>query len=115
MIRSLLRRRALPTAAAAVFAGAVSVAAVSYAQDGPTQTPAPAAAPGGILAGVHRALEDLVSQGTITQTQADAVQQQADAGSIDPKSLVQAGVLTDAQMQVVANSLDQVKEAGGRQ
>jgi hypothetical protein len=72
-----------------------------------------AGAPSGILAGVHGALEDLVAQGTINQDQANAVQQQADSGSIDPKTLVRSGVVTDPQMRVIAGRIDQLKMAGG--
>ena len=69
-------------------------------------------APTGILAGVHSALEALVAQGTINQNQANAVQQEADGGSIDPKVLVDRGVVSDAQMRVIAASIDRVKSAG---
>ena len=111
-----LTRRVLAGAAVAVAIAAGSVAGTSFAQGNgsppATSTPA-AAAPGGILAGVHDALERLVASGTITQAQADVVQQQANAGSIDPKQLVQSGALSDTQMRSVAAAIDQVKQAAG--
>jgi hypothetical protein len=109
-------RRVLASTALAVAVAAGSIAGTSLAQGNtrPTATSTPAAvAPGGILAGVHDALTHLVSNGTITQTGANAVQQQANTGSIDPKQLVQSGALTDAQMHAVATAIDQVKQAAG--
>ena len=53
-------------------------------------------------------------QGTINQQQADAVEQQANAGSIEPKDLVQRGVLTDAEMRTVCDRLDQLKQTAGK-
>jgi hypothetical protein len=116
MYRRILNRRSLVTIAVALAAGTASAAGVGYAQgngaSGGTSTVS-SGAPGGILAGVHSALENLVSQGMISQQQADAVQQEADAGSIDPKTLVQSGVISDAQMRVVASGIDQLKQAAG--
>jgi hypothetical protein len=57
-------------------------------------------------------LAQLVLQGSITQTQADAVEHQAGTGSINPKELVPSGVVTDAQMHVVADTIDAGKAAG---
>jgi hypothetical protein len=107
-------RMILAVIAAAIAAGTLSSAATSYAGDGKAaQRPtANATAPGSILPGVRGVLNSLVSQGRITQAQADAVQRQADTGTIDPKALVQSGVITDAQMHVVANGIEQVKLAG---
>lgn len=113
-MRKLLRRPLAASIASALIAGTVSVAAVSYAQGDSAKPAAVSAAPGGILAGVHNVLENLVAQGAITQDQADAVQRQANSGTIDPKILVQDRVLTDAQMHRVANAITQLKESGGR-
>lgn len=115
MRKRLLSRRAITTAAITAAVAVGSVAGTSLAQgDGaqPAATNA-AAAPGGVLAGVHDVLAALVSDRTITQSQADAVQAQANAGSIDPKQLVDAGVLSDTQMRIVATSIDQVKRSFG--
>lgn len=111
----IFNRRALATVAVVVVAGTASAAAVGFAQgNGASSTPTTGRqAPSGILAGVHNTLEKLVTQGTINQQQADAVQQQANAGSIDPKTLVQRGVVSDAQMRAIGNSIDQVKRAAG--
>ena len=114
MHNRILTRRVVASAAIAVAVATGSVAGTSLAQGNgsPPSTSTPeAAAPGGILAGVHDALARLVATGTITQAQADAVQQQANAGSIDPKQLVQSGALTDTQMRSVAAAIDQVKQA----
>jgi hypothetical protein len=124
MSTQLLNRRTLATAAIATIAAVGSVAGVSLAQGDGTKSPAvtestqksqlPAGpAEGAILPGVHKALERLVANGTIDQHQADAVQQQAAAGSIDPKALVESGLVSDAQMRAIGDSLDQVKQAAG--
>jgi hypothetical protein len=107
-------RTILAIMASAVAAGTLSLAAVSYAGDGGAAA-SPAAksgSAGSILPGVREVLRSLVGQGRITQAQADAVQRQADSGTIDPKALVQSGMITDAQMQLVANGIEQVKLAG---
>jgi hypothetical protein len=118
MFHRIFGRRALVTTAIVVATAAGSVAGVSLAQGtGGTpaaSTPALPAQEGGILGSVHIALTRLVAAGTIDQQQADAVQAQANAGSIDPKQLVQSGTLTDAQMRVVGNVLAQVKQGFGR-
>jgi hypothetical protein len=111
-------RRLLVSIAVAAAAGVASAAGVGYAQDGGSKpaasTPATTAAPApGILAGVQAGLAGLVAEGTIDQHQADAVQQQADAGSIDPKTLVGSGVVSDPQMRAIANVIDQVKRTAG--
>ena len=118
MIHRILSRRTLATAAIAVAVSIGSVAGVSLAQGNdpaqPVSTPSAATAgAAGILAGVHRVLAGLVADGTIDQEQADAVQSQADAGSIDPKQLVQAGTVTDLQMRAVAAKIDQLKFDNG--
>ncbi len=65
------------------------------------------------MTAAHQALERFVADGTIDRSQADAIGRQLDAGSIDPKALVDDGVVTDAQMHVVANAFDAIKSAGG--
>ena len=113
MLPRILSRRTLATAAIAVTAAAGSVAGASVAQGSgnrPSNNASAAPAPrSSILAGVDRILSGLVATGTITRQQADAVQAQADAGSIDPKQLVHQGVLTDAQTRVIAQHIDQLK------
>ena len=119
MLRRILNRQTLATTTIAITAAVGSVAGVSLAQGNggtsPTTTvatqPAPHAQPGGILAGVHQILASLVANGTINQQQADAIQAQANAGSIDPKQLVQDGVVSDAQMRAVAAQIDQLKRS----
>jgi hypothetical protein len=63
---------------------------------------------------VHEILDSLVANGKINQQQADAIQAQANAGSIDPKQLVQNGILSDAQMRSVAGRIDQLKQSYSR-
>jgi len=111
----ILTRRVVATVAIAVTAGTASVAGVSLAQGNSTSPPpgAPGSPPAGILVAIHSALENLVAQGVIDPQQANAVQQQANSGSIDPKTLVQSGAVSDAQMRVIATSIDRVKEAAG--
>jgi hypothetical protein len=114
MLRVIAGRRALATAVIAIGALIGSAAGVSLAQG---NDPAPAlstpaassASPGGILADIHLVLAGLVADGTINPQQADAVQAQANSGSIDPKQLVDTGALTDTQMHAVAAKIDQVK------
>jgi hypothetical protein len=118
MTHRILNRRALATAALAAAVSVGSVAGVSLAQgNDPTRavsTPSAATvSPGGILAGVHQALAGLVADGTIDQQQADAVQSQADSGSIDPKQLVQSSTVTDTQMHAIATKIDQLKLDNG--
>ena len=119
MLRRILNRQTLATTTIAITAAIGSIAGVSLAQgnggNSPATTvatqPAPHAQPGGILAGVHEILDSLVTNGTINQQQADAIQAQANAGSIDPKQLVQDGVVSDAQMRAVAAQIDQLKRS----
>ena len=118
MTHRILSRRTLAAAAIAVAVSIGSVAGVSLAQgNNPAQTVSTPSAispsPGGILAGVHQVLAGLVADGTIDQQQADAVQSQANAGSIDAKQLVQSGTLTDAEMHAIAAQIDQLKLDNG--
>jgi hypothetical protein len=110
-----LNRRALTTAAVALAAAIGSAAGVSYAQDGTSvpQKTVSTASPteGGIMPAVHDALQQLVAAGTIDEQQAGAVEQDAAEGSIDPRALVESGLVDESQMQAIGESLDRVKEA----
>jgi hypothetical protein len=92
------------SAAGAVIANGPAAAAV--------QAP-PRAAPGSVVAGAVAAIERLVAEGTLTSSQGEAIAAQIRAGSIDPKQLVQSGVVSDAQMRAAAAAIEQVKRAGG--
>ena len=70
-----------------------------------------AAADARLHAAVEAALERLVRGGAIDQHQAEAIDRQIDAGSLNPEELVQHGVLSEAQMQAVANALAEVKRS----
>lgn len=111
-------RRALANVAIAVVVGTATVAGVALAS-GESGGPAKPASttggtvPVGISRAAHSALGGLVSDGTITQTEADAVQAQVDGGSVNPKTLVDSGTVSDSQMHAIANALDQVKRSFG--
>ena len=113
--RRLLLPLTILVAAAAASATAVAFGGAAPGKPVPpvTGTVTTGGAPDGIAAAAHRALEALVAQQTIDQSQADAIQRQVDAGSVDPRTLVDGGVVTDAQMHAVATSLDAVKRAAG--
>jgi hypothetical protein len=70
-----------------------------------------AAADARLHAAVEAALERLVRGGAIDQHQAEVIDGQIDAGSLNPEELVQHGVLSEAQMQVVANALAEAKRS----
>ncbi len=115
MVRS---RRLLASIAVVAAAGVAGAAGVGLAQDGaskpaPSTSVATTAPVPGILTEIHDGLARLVAQGTIDQGQADAVQRQADGGTIDPKTLVASGVVSDQQMRTIADVIDQIKQAGG--
>jgi hypothetical protein len=61
------------------------------------------------------AVQSRVTDGTISQAQADTIEDQIRAGSVDSQQLIDAGVVTAAQMQAVGDSLKAVKQsiAGG--
>ena len=116
------RRRILMAVTGAIFGATLAYGSVSYAQaPASTTNPAPsapsplrarAATPakvGLILPKVHNAVDTLVAQGVITRAQGHVVLSQADAGSIDPSSLMPA--LTPAQLHRVVNAIDQVKQS----
>jgi hypothetical protein len=108
-------RRILAPLVGAGLGAAISFGAVSYAQSPSSANPAKNAptqsAQGPILPKVHDLLESLVANGTINQSQADAVESQAAAGSINPKTLVDNHVLTQAQMLTVAKGIDAIKQS----
>lgn len=106
---------ALEAIASAVAAGAHSMTALRFAHGAIPTTKSPVAktsSSGSVLTRVHGVLTTLVTQGTISETQADAVQRQANAGRIDPRALVQSRILTAAQVRLVASGIEQVELAG---
>jgi hypothetical protein len=107
-------RRTLVGIAAAVAVASGTVAGIALAGgNGAGKSPSSTseAAPAEIVAAAHAALERLVSAGTITQAQADAVQAQVEAGSVDPQTLVANGTVSDAQMRAIDEALGQVKRS----
>jgi hypothetical protein len=122
LLAAVTRRRFAAHAAIAVTVATATAAGVALAGGGPatgSSTQASAAntitstAPDPIAAVAQRALDALVARGTIDQAQADTIEQQVMAGSVDPRALVSAGVVDAAQMAAVGNTLDQVKRSAG--
>jgi phage-related minor tail protein len=103
------------TVGAAVASAILSAGVVSFAQGAPSPSVpmSVSSAPNSLMGSVTQLLDQLVQNGTISQSAANAIQLQATAGSIDPKSLVDSGALTTAQMRSVADGIDQIKMAAG--
>jgi hypothetical protein len=59
------------------------------------------------------AVQRLVERGTIDQHQADAIDRQIEAGSLDGRELVEHGVVSEAQMRAVENAVTEVKQSLG--
>jgi hypothetical protein len=113
-----IRRAVAGAAMAAVVAAGVAVGTSEAAGSGsspppPVKSTAGPASPVNVRASVRAALDRLVAAGTITAAQASTVQRQVDSGSVDPKQLVDAGVLNDVQMHAVQAAITQVKMAAG--
>lgn len=110
------RQLATATLAVLVLAGSAAGGAIANGSAASAkQSPAPAGAGAGgpVLVGAVAAIERLVSAGTLTARQGNAIEQEIRSGSIDPKALVDAGVVSDGQMRAAAAAIDQVKAAGG--
>jgi hypothetical protein len=108
------RRHLLASGAIAIALAATASSGVALARDSGGTTPPPAVATrcgdaSGLNEEFHAALQALVADGTINQTQANTIREQGDSGSIDPRGLVRDGVLSAAQMRTVADRLDNVK------
>jgi len=95
------------------ISGAVIASGPAAASTQPTRPASAAPQSGSVLTGAVAAMERLVADGTLTRAQGDAIEQQIHAGSIDPKQLVQDGVVSDAQMRIAAAAIAQVKFASG--
>jgi hypothetical protein len=108
------KRYLLAGGAIAIALAASASSGVALARDSSGTTPPPAVAAscgdaGGLNEEFHAALQALVADGTITQTQANTIREQGDTGSIDPRELVRDGVVSAAQMRTVADRLGDVK------
>ena len=116
MIKSR-HRRILANVAIAIAVGTASAAGVALAGGGGGGSPSGTTPTGSGLVptpigvAARNALQRLVAAGTINQAQADAVQREVDAGSVDPKTLVDSGAVSDAQMHAIADVLDRVKRS----
>lgn len=120
ILASLTPRRVAAHATIAVLVGTAAAAGVAFAGSGggspsagsgSAPTAGAASAPNPVASAARTALEGLVANGTIDQAQADTIEQQVEAGSIDPQALINAGTVNQGQMQAVADALDQVKAA----
>jgi hypothetical protein len=69
--------------------------------------------PGQAAAAAVAAVQQLVQSGTITQGQANAVNAQIEAGSVDPGQLVSCGVLTATQMHAIGDQIAGAKRIFG--
>jgi Asp-tRNA(Asn)/Glu-tRNA(Gln) amidotransferase B subunit len=120
--RSATRRRlaSRPLAAALVAAAitvpaAVAVPVAIAAANSPhrqRQSVTASSVSGAAAARAVAAVQQLVRDGTISQQQASAVDDQINAGSIDPGQLVDNRVLTVAQGETVARTIKEALAAG---
>lgn len=119
-LASLTPRRLAGHATIAVLVGTASVAGVAFAgssggrpvaDKASTASASTASAPDSIVSGARTALDRLVANSTIDQAQADAIEQQVEAGSVDLSALIGAGTVNQEQMQAVADALEQVKRS----
>jgi hypothetical protein len=118
-MKKLFNRRTLVTVTVAVAVGVASAAGVALAGGGGSGKPQPPAstsadnprASSDIVAAARSALDELVSAGTITQSQEDAVLAQVQAGTVYPDQLIANGTVNAAQMNAVNDKLRQVKES----
>jgi hypothetical protein len=119
ILASLTPRRRAVHATIAVLVGTASAAGVAFAgssggpvaDKGATPTVSTASAANPIASAARTALDRLVANGAIDQAQADTIEQQVEVGSVDPRALIDAGTVTQAQMQAVADALDQAKRS----
>jgi len=92
----------------AASATAAGVAFARGANPAAAAKPAAARPPcGGILAGIPQTLAGLGDQRVIHE-------EQADGGSIDPKTLTASDVVSDTQMRAVADAIEQLEQADAR-
>lgn len=64
-----------------------------------------------VQAAATAAVQNLVTDGTISQQQANAIDNQVDAGRVDVDQLLASGVLSQSQLNAVENVLGQVKQS----
>jgi len=96
-----------PAAAKAAHASAASCPAAEAKARGGSNDPSGGPGPGPFLAAVAQ----LEQEGTIDATQANVLDGDIAAGSIDPGQLVTSGTLTSAQMRAVNGRLVAVKSS----
>jgi len=99
--------------AALTLVATIAVPATIAAADGAktaNSRPAPARS---VVVAATAGVGRLVDDGTITRQQADSIDRQITTGSIDPKQLVDGGIVTEPQMRAVADVITAVKRSGG--
>jgi hypothetical protein len=64
-------------------------------------------------AAAEEAVRGLVREGTIDQYEAEVIDRQIDAGSVNPGELVARGVVSESQMRAVETVLAEVKRSFG--
>jgi hypothetical protein len=120
ILASLTPRRVAAHATIAVLVGTATAAGVAFAGSnggrpvagkGSAPSASAALAPDQIASAARTALDRLVANGTIDQAQADTIEQQVEAGSVDPRALIDARTVNQAQMQAVADALNQAKRS----
>jgi hypothetical protein len=108
-----LRPAALAALVLAGSAGGALIAGGAASASSPQPVSPTAAGGGSVVTGAVAAIDRLVADDVLTGAQGDAIDQQIRSGSIDPKQLVNSGVVSDAQMRAAAAAIAQVKRAGG--
>ena len=99
----------LPALASTTHPNGHSRHARSATAPGTTKSPSAdtQAADSRVQAAATAAIQGLVKDGTISQHQADVIDGQIDAGTVDDQQLVASGVITASQMSAVDNALIQ--------
>ena len=116
-LNSVTPRRLAAQAVIAITVATATATGVAFAGRSSTAPAAPAAgaasASDPVANAARVALDRLVTDRTISQSQANTIEQYVSAGSIDPRALIADGLVSDGQMQAVAAVLDQVKRSVG--
>jgi hypothetical protein len=110
-VRRLLLLATVAVALVAVVSGSVVLARAAETKVSSRPVAATSSPTVGQGNPFEAALQALVDGGVINQHEADVLRHDIDAGSIDPQRLIEGGVLTAAQMEVVETRLDAVKQS----
>jgi hypothetical protein len=103
---------AAPPTTKAAAGGAESAKKAELAKQGPRMgEPGPLAEDEPIVIQVRARLGRLVAEGAIGQAEAEAVERDVIAGSVEPDALVRAGEVSSAHMRTINHVLREVKRA----